>query len=402
MAPRISMSQEGVWADGHGLNARALSESLLDVILEHGIEGARAGISYVPVAAQVAAQFGRGSIVEIKVGEEQQYIAEYPAAVLSPSSYIANLLTGVGIKSCDDIARLSRESVEVRFGSEGVRLWRLARADDARLIFAPMPRALPHASLDWVDYVVRDAERLLFVINALLNTVCTSLHNNGEGTREMLLAFSLANRRSCEHPIRIARPTASQKNWLRHIRLELERIKLPDAVTGISLAVESVAAIQGKQGDIFDRGFATARATEEAVAQILDDYGNIIVAPEDCDHPLLDRRTEWVDVDAMHAVQDVTTVTSPNPRLALQLFDTPRRIQVVTGKFRNYLRPLKYRDKQWHDLLKVSMPQDISGEWWTSGKFNRVYFQCVDSDGKLLWIFHDTGSSVWYLHGWWN
>ena len=61
---------------------------------------------------------------------------------------------------------------EVRFGGEGVHLWRLSRADDNRMIFSAMPRTLPQASLDfWVDYTLSDPERLVFVINALVDSV---------------------------------------------------------------------------------------------------------------------------------------------------------------------------------------------------------------------------------------
>ena len=43
----------------------------------------------------------------------------------------------------------------------------LPRADDPRPIFSKIPRTLPHASLEWEDYTLRDPERLLFIINSL-------------------------------------------------------------------------------------------------------------------------------------------------------------------------------------------------------------------------------------------
>ncbi len=63
---------------------------------------------------------------------------------------------------------MEREAVEVRFGPAVVESWRRARADDRRQLFTPIPRLLPHASLDWTDYVLTDPERLVFTANALL------------------------------------------------------------------------------------------------------------------------------------------------------------------------------------------------------------------------------------------
>ena len=83
------------------------------------------------------------------------------------------------MESCGDLARLDLESVEVRLGAEGARLWRLSRADDSRRIFTTVPRSLPSASLDWVDYTLKDPERLVFIINALIGNITTASGGGG-------------------------------------------------------------------------------------------------------------------------------------------------------------------------------------------------------------------------------
>src|SRR3954465_8299079 len=118
-----------------------------------------------------------------------------------------------------------------------------------------MPRALPTASLDWVDYSLRVGERLVFIINALVGNITTDLKSRGQCAREMTLIFSLANRETFEHLVRPARSTASHKAWMRLLRTHLERITLPDGVVGITMRVESVTGEVERQGDIFDRGF---------------------------------------------------------------------------------------------------------------------------------------------------
>ncbi|MFL5466044.1 MAG: hypothetical protein ACJ79N_03155, partial [Gemmatimonadaceae bacterium] len=302
VAPRVMLGARGVvWADARGMSAESLAGNLVEVFHSKGVKKVRAAISIVPICAEVAALYGNSALIVVPAGDERDYLARFPIGVLEPSPTLSTLLDGIGIESCADMARLDLESVEVRFGAEGAHLWRLSRADDMRRIFASMPRALPSASLDWVDYTLKDPERLVFIINALVGNITTDLKSRGQCAREMTMLFSLANRETFEHLVRPARSTSSHKAWMRLIRTHLERITLPDGVVGITMRVEAVTGEVERQGDIFDRGFATARAAEETIAQLLDDQGAVVVTPRNTQHPLIDRRTEWMSQEPAQA-----------------------------------------------------------------------------------------------------
>ena len=89
----------------------------------------------------------------------------------------------------------------------------------------------------------------------------TSLEERGESARELALVLSLANREQSIHRVRFTRPTANRKIWMRQLRALLERVTLGDAITGVLLRVDALAAKRSPQGDLFDRGFASAGAT---------------------------------------------------------------------------------------------------------------------------------------------
>lgn len=410
VAPRIVLGANGiVWADGRGMNAESLARDLLAVFHDSGIGKVRAAMSLAPICAEVAARYapaGAGTLIAIPPGTERDYLASYPIGVIELSPYLATLLDGIGIERCADMARLELESVEVRFGAEGTAVWRLSRADDARRIFTSVPRSLPSASLDWVDYTLKDPERLVFIINALVGNISTDLKSRGQCAREMLMIFSLANRETYEHPLRPARSTASHKAWMRLIRTHLERIVLPDGVVGITMRVESVTGEVERQGDIFDRGFATARAAEETIAQLLDDQGAVVVAPRNTQHPLIDRRTEWVTQEPAQAsariqLREKVVKATAAPRLTLQLLPEPRRIAVTTKRRRDHEIPTQYRDKEWQTITSAAGPDRVSGGQWTD-PFAREYFRCVTDDGMMVWLFRDARTDEWYVHGWWD
>lgn len=314
------------------------------------------------------------------------------------------LLEGVGVDYCADLARLDQESVEIRFGVEGVHLWRLARADDRRRIFAPMQRSLPEASYEWVEYTLTDPERLVFIINALAGKICEALLANGLCAREITLLFSLANRTTYEHPVRPARSTASHAAWMRLIRTHLERLELPDGVTGMRIRVDSATPELERQGDIFDRGFATARVTEETIAQLLDDQGAVVVIPENSRHPLVERRTKWVKQDPAraHGRYQHGGHASVAPSLTLQVMAEPKRIAVRAKKRRDHLAPVSYEDGEgWMTIQSAAGPDRVSGAHWED-IFAREYFRCLTDDGRLVWMYHDAKDGEWYIHGWWD
>lgn len=391
-----------IWADARGLAARPLAEALLALVRERGWAAPRAGVAGTPVAAEVAARFGRGVVVEVPPGGDRDFLAPYAIAVLESSDELRRMLEGTGIERCADLACLDQASVEVRFGAEGVALWRLARADDPRLLFEAIVRPLPHASLEWTDYVLRDPEQLLFVINRLAGSVCGALHELGQGARKFTLTFALASGATVEQPFHPSRPNANQRTWMRLARNELERIRLSDAVTGVSLSVDVAALSESVQGDVLDRGFGTAEAAEEAIARVLD-QGSTVITPENSRHPVLRRRTHWIEQPpSLVWARPQIGPGDTEPELALHLLPEPEPIDVVTADHRGFEAPLRYRASEgWYELVSASGPDCVSGGQWETSYAYELYC-CVRLDGEIVLLCHDARQNVWQLIGTWG
>jgi hypothetical protein len=343
----------------------------------------------------------------------------------------------VGLETCDDLARLTRAAVELRFGPAGVALWRLARADATvrtrhpLALFPPRPRALPSASLAWDDYAVRDLERLAFVVNRLVATVCDGLRAWGEGARALTVQVALADRSVLDCPVRSGRTTASRHTWARLVRAALDRLTLPDAVVGLSLRVDAAGDVGALQGDLFDRGFQAGAAVAEALAQIVDDGRATIVGLAPSHHPLLERRTRWRarELGAVLQEDDARVARAAPERargaaaLALQLLPTPRRVAVTTTWRRAHHVPVRFTDAApepergpWAGdvpLLTTIGPDHVSGGAETGTPYAREYFHCLTADGVLVLLFRDVAAGgtraagaarddAWYVHGWWD
>jgi protein ImuB len=406
VAPRLAVGTDLVWVDARGLDAVQLAHRLL----EQCPARVRAGVARAPSTAQVAAHLGREAHrVVVADANERAWLSDRPLSVLPIEEKLLVLLQGVGVETCGALAALEREAVEVRFGPELIEFWQYARAEDRRQLFQPIPPEAPHASLDFVDYVISDPERLIFSVNALFGTVCAALHARAQHARRVRVTLSLANGESWQRVLRPARPTASRTAWLRLARAVLERITVSDAVTGIALVVDGMEAAAAVQGDLFDVGFATSSAVDAALGRLIEAQGDVVVEPEVTEHPLPEARTsfvaerpaEWVTARKPEAGQANERADRQNGALTLQLLPTPREVLVETVRRRDHILPIRYRDEQWKQLVTAAGPDRISGGRWEES-YAREYFRAVTVDGLLVWLYRDARTDRWYLHGWWD
>jgi hypothetical protein len=403
-APRVVVEGRGiVWVDCKGLPAEQLASRLLDRLSGTGVDGVRAGLSRKPIVAEGAARYGGEPLTIVEGGSEAGFISSLPLFLLTQDERLLTLLEGAGIRICGELSKLTAEAVEVRFGSDGRRAWSLARADDPRILFRPIPPDRPHASVDFVDYTVRDATRLVFTLNALLDQVCGVLRDRARRARSITLTFHLANGGSAREVLRTARPTADRTLWMRRVRTTLEQVKLSDTISGVSLEVESTEPVSALQGDLFDRGFATASFVEEAVTRLLDMYRGLFVRQVNTPHALAERRVSWVDLTPLEVSEgesDERPVAAP--ALELQLLSQPRPIRVRTRTRRDHVFPTHYREATDWRLLTAAGPDRISGGHEQTRPYAREYYRCVSDAGALLWIYRDAVEDRWYLHGWWD
>src|SRR5690606_28445255 len=239
-----------------------------------------------------------------------------------------------------------------------------------------VPPEQPNASVDFVDYVVTDPERLIFTTNALLGGVCGQMRERGAHARRLLLRLPLANGSVWERTLRTARPTADRAAWLRLARALLERLTVPDAVTGVAVQVESTEAAASVQGDLFDTGFATASAVETAISRLIEDQGEVLLEPAASGHPLVERRGGYRPLTMREVLHTRPAAAGEPVGLTLQLLPEPRAIAVETVERRDHVMPVRYRDGPWHAIVHAAGPDRVSGGQWDA-TYAREYFRAV-------------------------
>ena len=408
-APRIRLecSRGVIWADARGLNGVAIAGQLLERLEFLDLTEVHAGVAATPIAAEVAARTSDQRVTVVPPDTDRAFLAPLDVGVLHPPppASFYPLLAAIGIENCGDLAKLDSQSVEVRFGSEGTRLWKLARADDTRPIFSARPREFPSAELEWVDYELSNQEQVVFIVNSLLGTITDALAARREGAHAVVLEFSLSNRAKVALPVRCSTPTADRKTWLRVIRAALEAVTFEATVMRIALRVDAAAPLADRQGDFFDFGFATARAAETALAHLLDKQADAIGIAHRIEHPLPERRLIWrCDPTGQVAERPLPGGSSAylTPELTLQVLPVPRVIDVWTIARRGIPVPDRYFDGTRNYTLSVSLGPDRVSGGFDDTRFERDYFQGVRDDGVMVLLYHDQASDRWHLAGWWD
>lgn len=401
-APRLALDPPHVWLDVRGLDPSVVHACVQRRLRAVGI-AARYGAGGRPVTALVAARSAADErLVSVPAGTGREFLAPHSLAVLGMEDPLLGWLADVGIGTCGELAAIEREAVEVRFGPDAVRWWQLARGDDDRRLFAPVPPEQPNASVDFIDYVVTDPERLIFTTNALLGGICEQMRERGAHARRLRLRLPLANGAVWERTLKTARPTADRAAWLRLARALLEKLTVPDAVSGVSVQVEATEAAAAVQGDLFDTGFATAAAVETAVARLMEDHGDVLLEPVPGAHPLIDQRDDYRSLTMREVLQKPAAAATDDPiGLTLQLLPDPRPVKVETVQRRDHIAPVRYHDGAWHAIVHAAGPDRVSGGQWDA-TYAREYFRAVTSAGTLVWLFRDAGRDRWYIHGWWD
>jgi protein ImuB len=398
-APRVVFEPPFAWLDVRGLDVEVVHADLRRRLRRAGVT-ARSGAAYRPIVAQVAAVTAAADgLTKVDAAGGAAFLSARPLTELGLTDPLLGWLADVGIGRCGELASVAREAVEVRFGADAVRWWRLARGDDDRRLFRPVPPEQPSAGVDFIDYVVTDPERLLFAANALLGGLCEQMRERGVHARRLRLRLPLANGEVWQRTLRTARPTADRAAWLRLARALLERLTVPDAVAGIGVEVESTEAAASVQGDLFDTGFATAGAVEGAVARLLEDQGDVVREAVVTEHVLAEQRGSYRPLSVREALS--RPAAAEPAALTLQLLPEPRHVSVETVRRRDHEAPVRYRDGRWHALIHAAGPDRVSGGQWDR-TYAREYFRAVTTDGTLVWLYRDACSDAWFLHGWWD
>jgi protein ImuB len=380
-----------------------------------------AGTRFTALAAALVA--GPGKVRQVRSGDEPHFLAPLPLSLLPDPGDLLERLHLLGITTLGELAALPPRSVERRYGPEGVRLYRLARADDASHIDpTPAPTARRRTAL--LEEPASSAEGLLFVLSPLVDRLLDELAHEGRACAALDVTLRLERGDPIEVPVMMGSPVTQAKPVIDLLRLKLPKVVLTAGVVEVRIEATRVTEPSAPQGDLFRRvgspsGMAVtlARLTDAlgpdavVVSALADGYrpdqaytlqpvqegapGLLAAAAGELPGGRPRRGGAKADGSA-----DAGDEAAPGPDESrvppgFSRIDPPLPLEVKADDDGPHALVIQAHRRQ---VAHCAGPFRYNGQWWKKD-YDRVYYQLTLADGVELLVFLERGTGTWYLEG---
>jgi nucleotidyltransferase/DNA polymerase involved in DNA repair len=269
-SPRVALEPGGeVCLDLSGLAGLHSSERQLGAALLQKVERAgllaRVGIASGKFIARLAARTTEGVRV-IAAGEERAFLGPLPVRLLETSADLHATLRRFGIERFGELADLPSKDLGPRLGSEGLRLYRLARGEDQSPL---VPMKVPERFVEETEtpYPIGQIEPLLFVLNGVLQRLAERLRWRGLTAERLFLSLGLDPTGSDERFVGLASPTCRVNTWTTVLRLALEEQPPRAPVTAVRAEAEARGQ-RGSQVEMFAPQRPAPEKLDDAIAYL--------------------------------------------------------------------------------------------------------------------------------------
>ncbi len=299
---RIAVHVDGLtrlWGIEEALVAR-IGEALAPILPA----APRAGIAGTSFAASVAAAHApEGGIPTlVPPGDDERFLAPYPARLLTRDPEIRARLGRFGLRTIGQVAALPRSAVVARFGEEGARLHARARGEETDRF---RPRRAPERMVLGIplEPPAEGLDAVRFVLHRLAAALADQLHARGQaaGLARLAVTCDLAFARRGTPEItrleqRFPEPTADAEAIERLLFARLEKQVPPAAVARLELELGLVEAATGQQLPLFVPQAARDARLSWQLARLAIAFGADRVRRvevTDPEAPLAEERWRW-------------------------------------------------------------------------------------------------------------
>ena len=367
----------------------SLRQQIASGLVEQGFTASLA-IAPTPLAATWLARGGHRACIR-EPANISTALRALPLTCLDWPAAVCESLAGMGVRNIGECLRLPREGFARRFGPH--RLLELDRAlgrlPDPRTSWrAPERFCADHEMTEEQS----DRELLLMICRELLQSLERFLLTRQLGTQRVLFSFFHLRAPATRLQLGCANAERMSDRWFDLLRIQLEKLILPEPVIAIRLQGGQTEALQAESGRLmFHR--KTARSIRFSIAQLAE---------------------RLVARVGNQSVAGVTTVAEHRPQLAWQ----PRSLlagktsDILLSARENLQRPLWMLSEpallpvdqgypQHQGRLRIlEGPERLETGWWDEDSISRDYYTAINPRGMRLWVFRNRNRNAdWYLHG---
>jgi protein ImuB len=388
-----------------------------------GLE-ANVAVASNPDAAVLAAR-GFPGITVIPSGQEAEQLGSLPVEVLFAdqveddkiaAARLLETLDRWGIHNLRALAALPEVSLSERLGQQGLRLQQLAQGAAARTLVPVEEPPLFEEAIE-LEHPIVLLEPLAFLLNRLLDQLCTRLASRALSTQELRLTLELENfspfnqqsaikNQQFVRTLRLPLPMLDAKVFLKLLQLDLNAHPPGAPIVKIHLAAEP-ARPRSAQGGLFLPPSPEPEKLELTLARIAGMVGEQKVGALellDTHHPEGFRMQRFVAESPRNSDSEKAPGSTEEHSIvtALRRFRPPLRASVALENGHPvHVACAKKKEVQGNVLWKAG-PWRSSGDWWERNAWSRDEWDLALQNGAAVSFYrlvHDLLGGAWFVEG---
>lgn len=186
--------------------------------------------------------------------------------VALPVQQVLAILHKWGIHTLGDLARLDKEELRARLGTQAVTFWERASGQSTRLLKLVQPPESFEESFEF-EHEVETIEPLLFMLRRFLQHLSLRLNAVYLVAKELTLRIKFGRRREYVRCFKIPQPTNDIDLLFRMLHTHLENFKSDHPITAVALAAEAVKPSREQLG-LFETALRDANQLYETLTRL--------------------------------------------------------------------------------------------------------------------------------------
>ncbi|MBL8880206.1 MAG: DNA polymerase Y family protein [Phycisphaerales bacterium] len=339
----------------------------------------------------------------VSVEQVAEVLFPLPVTALRIDDVTADTLAEIGIHTIGQVHRIPRTDLAARFGGE------LLRRLDAALGLVP-EHVEPHrpvaplSEFHDFDGPVTNLAVVEFVAHELLTCIVERLSAQQHGAR--ILEYTIRHADRTQSVVRQSLTRANQN--LAHIwsvlHPQFQRLQSPFGVESIRLEVVASDTVSAHQiplwrDDVIESRGDTERAFGELIDRMAQRFGNAVVFAAL-------RVDTYVPEQAYTTRPHTDTQTdkgAPNQNVnrPSRLFEEPEPARVLAIVPDGPPARVEWRGAAF-GVQFARGPERLALPWWSAPVMPaRDYFEVQLTNGRFVWLFRESDSGRWFVHGEW-
>jgi len=402
-SPLVAVDRDGLLMDVSGCALVFGGEERLFAFAkeQYAALGFEARMAIAPTfgCAWGMARFGTPGIV--REGEAKRALLGLPLAALRITNAAVQSLQEVGIDRIGQVMELPRSLLPSRFGDE--LLFRLDQAIGHALeLIEPVRVAAPPAVSQVFDGPTTQWEAIEACTRMLIERLASILKERESGARRIDILLERSDLPPALLTLTLSRPTRDVRHLWSLVRPRLERVNLGHEGGGVDEIRIGASFVKPLPHEQFESWNDRRSDHEQEVASLLDTLRNRLGTDRVC----------RVEIRESHLPERATVLRcglEDEPSRAAMLgkinrptllFSNAASAEVVSLAPDGPVISLRWRSGE-SRITATEGPENLGAEWWRKREPSRSYFKVQDERGRWLWLYRESETSKWFVHGVW-